>query len=133
MKERVLNVRRFLKFAVVGASGTIVNSLVLYLGYQVGGLPLLLASVLAVETAILNNFIWNNRWTFSQRDFALHRLVRFNIVSLGGLLVNVLTLYALVTGFGIHYLVANLAAIAAAMTLNFVGNVMWTWDSSPQT
>jgi dolichol-phosphate mannosyltransferase len=130
MTDKILDSNRFLKFSAVGLAGTTVNMAVLYLGYQVAGLPLLLASVLAVETAVLNNFLWNNIWTFRQRTFALIRLVKFNLVSLGALTVNVAVLYLLVTMLDLHYLAANLAAIVAATGLNFVGNSLWTWDGA---
>ncbi|MHB1414769.1 MAG: GtrA family protein [Chloroflexota bacterium] len=126
---RVADTRRIAKFALVGVTGMIVNTAVLYLGHDVGQLPLLIASVLAVETAILNNFLWNNLWTFSQRDFTWERLAKFNLVSLGGLVITVTILYALVQWFGLYYLVANLLAISVATGWNFMINSIWTWGS----
>lgn len=116
-----------IRFGVVGATGVVVNNLVLYLLHGVVGWSLIPASVMAVELAILNNFIWNDRWTFSSRDGARYRFLRFNLVSLGGLLINTGVLAALVAATGMHYLVANLVAIAAAMGWNFSANARWTW------
>ena len=115
------------RFALVGASGVVVNTGVLYALHGRAGWPLIPASALAVEAAIFNNFLWNDRWTFKARDGARYRFIRFNLISLGGLLVNTMILAMLVAWAGIHYLVANLFAIAVAMAWNFAANSRWTW------
>ena len=58
---------RFLKFALVGTVGVLVNSVVLIALHAYLGLALVPASAIAVEIAILQNFFWNNRWTFRER------------------------------------------------------------------
>lgn len=118
---------QLIRFAAVGASGVVVNNLVLYLLHGAVGWPLVPASMVAVEVAIVNNFIWNDRWTFSTRDGARYRFLRFNLVSLGGLVINTGVLAALVAATRIHYLLANLVAIGAAMGWNFSANARWTW------
>lgn len=118
------------RFGLVGASGVAVNTGFLYVYHGLLGWALIPASVLAVEAAIVNNFLWNDRWTFSARDKTPYRFFRFNLVSLGGLAVNTLVLALVVTVTRIHYLVANLVAIAAAMAWNFAANSRWTWRSA---
>jgi len=119
--------RRLSKFVIVGGSGVGVNTLVLYCLHQLVGLPVLLASALGVELAILNNYIWNDRWTFRRQRPALSRFLRFNVVSLGGLVVTTSTVWVLTTNFGTHYLVANLLGIGLATAWNFAANLHWTW------
>ncbi len=120
------------KFLVVGGTGVLVNNAALYGLYQVLRLPLVPASTLAVALAIGNNFFFNDRWTFNQRQDAAARgrLVRFSLVSLGGLALTTLTLWALVTYLGVHYLVANLIGIGLATGSNFLANLKWTWSRS---
>lgn len=118
------------RFGVVGASGVAVNSSLLYVFHGMAGWPLIPASAVAVEAAIVNNFLWNDVWTFSERNKTPYRFLRFNLVSMGGLAVNTLVLAAVVSLSGIHYLLANLLAIGAAMTWNFAVNVRWTWRSA---
>lgn len=115
------------RFAVVGATGVVVNNGLLFLLHGFAGWPLIPASVVAVEAAIVNNFWWNDLWTFSDRDRTRYRFLRFNLVSLGGLVINTSVLALLVTVSDIHYLVANLIAIGTAMTWNFAANARWTW------
>jgi len=56
----------FLKFGIVGASGVAVNYGIAYLGY-IAGLSDILSLAIGVEAAILNNFTWNDLWTFRHR------------------------------------------------------------------
>ncbi|MCL4467262.1 MAG: GtrA family protein [Chloroflexi bacterium] len=130
MSRSAITVERFLKFALVGISGLLVNTGVLYLGHEVGGLPLVLASALAVETAIVNNYLWNNLWTFSRRSFTIRQFFRFNLVSLGGLVISVALLYAFVQFFGLYYLAANLLAVGMTTGWNFLLNALWAWGSA---
>jgi putative flippase GtrA len=121
------NAPTLVRFLVVGASGVVVNTLALYVLYQRANLPLVAASALAVELAIVSNFVWNDRWTFQQTGKSSGRFVRFNAVSLGGLLVTAATTWTLVQLAGVNYLVANLAGIGLATACNFMANVHWTW------
>jgi putative flippase GtrA len=127
---RVLNLRRITKFGLVGASGLLVNTVALYLAHEVANLPLLAASILAVELAIISNFTLNNRWTFAARSWSIRRLARFNLISLGGLAITTATLMGLVHVFPLHYLFANLVAVSLASTWNYVVNALWTWGSA---
>jgi dolichol-phosphate mannosyltransferase len=122
------------KFLVVGGTGVVINNAALYTLYQMLRLPLVVASALAVTLAIGNNFVWNDRWTFSTADHAASRgrFLRFSLVSLGGLAITTLALWALVTFLDVQYLVANLIGIALGTGSNFVANTHWTWSGSSE-
>jgi len=95
------------------------------------------AAVVATEVAILNNFLWNDRWTFRDRCAGTgwpQRLLRYNGITLGGLAISVGVLAALLHFFRMHYLVANLVAIGAGVLWNYSVNSWLTWvgDRGPQ-
>jgi putative flippase GtrA len=117
---------RLLKFGLVGGSGAVVNTAILYLLARVLALPLLVSSATAVECAVISNFLLNNRWTFGARGQPLRRFFKFNAMSLGALSVNVLIVW-LLTRSGVYFLAANLAGIAIAMAVNYAGSVAWVW------
>jgi len=121
---------RLSKFLVVGGIGVLVNSFVLFVLFQWGHLPLVIASILATELAIINNFYCNDRWTFKQPHITLSRFARFNLVSLSGLLITTGTLWVLAGHMGLYYLVANLLGIGLATVWNFVVNSLWTWGGA---
>jgi dolichol-phosphate mannosyltransferase len=129
-------VTRLGKFLVVGGTGFVVNNIVLFALYQLLRFPLAVASISAVIVAICNNFVWNDRWTFDQPRSPVSslapRLARFGLVSLASLVVTSVTLWALVTYFGTHYLVANMIAVGAGSGSNFLGNLRWTYRRAAQ-
>lgn len=129
-------VGRFLRFGLVGLSGVFVDMAILYLLHTTLGLPLTRSKILAGEGAIINNFMWNDAWTFadiSQRQQGwgprLKRLLKFNAICLAGLVLNVLVLnvvYNVLFGQRWAYL-ANLIAIAIVTFWNFWLNLKLSW------
>jgi len=117
---------RLLKFGAVGATGVIINTSALYVLSRWLGLPLLLASAIAVELAIVSNFFWNNRWTFACRSSSLVRFAKFNAVSLVGLTLNVTIVWGL-TRTGLYFLIANLVGIGVGVAVNYACSVAWVW------
>jgi len=130
---------RFVRFGVVGASGVVVDMSVLYLMHDPRGLaqPLVASKVVAAQLAIVNNFIWNERWTFADRvrDTTwrdhLVRFLRFELICLVGLGLNVLILQFCARTLGLHYLIANAVAIGAVTIWNFALNLRWNWAPRP--
>ncbi|MBV9170878.1 MAG: GtrA family protein, partial [Chloroflexi bacterium] len=94
----------------------------------------LVSSVLATEAAILCNFALNHTWTFRvsrNGQSVVARLLRFNIVSVGGLALTVLTLFLLKQFAGLNLLFANVLAVGFASVWNYLANRRWTWPVSP--
>jgi putative flippase GtrA len=121
---------RPIRFGLVGVSGVAVNTAILWGLVWGAGLPVLLGSVLATETAILSNFLLNDRWTFRaavRQGSFVRRLLRFNGVALGGMAITTAVLSALTIYGHLHLLLANLLAVGAAMVWNYVVNSRWTW------
>ncbi|MCY7283739.1 MAG: GtrA family protein, partial [Cyanobacteria bacterium CAN_BIN43] len=92
------------------------------------------SAIFAAEFAILNNFFWNERWTFAdvarqQRSTskAFKRLLKFNLVCLMGLILKVLLLNILFNGLGVNAYLANLVAIAIVTVWNFWINLKLNW------
>jgi putative flippase GtrA len=116
-------------FLVVGGSGVLVNSVALHLLYGLLGLPFIVASAVSVELAIVNNFLWNDLWTFARsRGSRARRFARFNTASLVALAITTSSAWLLVHGMGLHYLVANMIGIGLASVCNFATSVCWTWQ-----
>ncbi len=118
-------VMRWLKFNVVGAIGIGVQ-LAILLALKSGlhfNYPL--ATALAVEAAVLHNFLWHERYTWADRvepswRKSLPRLLRFNVTTGGISIVGNLVLMKLLVGeFRFNYLMANCAAIGFCSLLNF--------------
>ena len=121
--------RKIIKFAVVGATGTAINVLALYLLSRWAGLPLAAASALAVELAAVSNYLLNDSWTFARRTPTFRRFAKFNVASLMGLALNVFMLWLLARA-GLYFLAADLAGIAAGFSLNYAFSVSWVWGKA---
>ena len=121
-----LSTGRILKFAVVGGTGVIINTSVLYLLSRWAGLPLVAASALAVELAAISNYLLNDTWTFAVRSPSLRRFAKFNTASLAGLALNVLSVW-LLSRLGLYFLAADLIGIAAGFAANYSFSVGWVW------
>jgi putative flippase GtrA len=121
-----LGTSRILKFAVVGGTGVIINTSVLYVLSRWAGLPLVAASAVAVELAAISNYLLNDTWTFAARSRSLGRFAKFNTASLAGLAINVLSVW-LLTRLGLYFLMADLIGIAAGFAANYAFSVRWVW------
>ena len=123
---------RFVKFCLVGLSGVLVNVGLLWLLTEFAGLFYLASAAISIETSIISNFALNDYFTFSDRRLPgvksfLGRLLKFNLVSLAGLAINMGVLGLLTQVFGIYYLLSNLCGIAVAILWNYLVNTWWTW------
>jgi len=118
--------RRWLKFNLVGAIGIVVQLAVLGILNGVLKLDYLPATALAVEAAVLHNFLWHERFTWADRASvtrrqALLRLVRFNLTTGAvSILGNLLLMRLLVGQAHLPSVPANLASIAGCSLVNFL-------------
>ncbi len=135
-----LRLRQFLRFCLVGGSGVIVDMTVLHwlavgLGWNVS-----FSKVCAAEAALLNNFLWNEVWTFRGaggnveiRRGAVHRLWRFHAICGAGIGLAVLGLHLFHTGLGLDLYLANLLAIGLVTLWNFGLNARFNWRGIGKT
>jgi putative flippase GtrA len=61
-------------------------------------------------------------------SLSLRRFLRFNVVAIAGLAVQLATLWVLIHMAGLHYAVATVAAVSAALVHNFIWHCLWTWQ-----
>ncbi len=131
-------VRRFIKFAVTGGVGLVIDYIVLNILAHVFDVPSPIAIAVAFMCAALNNFIWNRLWVYPESRSQPKRklLPVFMAVNAMGLGINELTLLLLELPlsalFGSAILGLNVTkAIGAAIVMvwNFVVNRLVTFRS----
>ena len=100
------------------------------------GLYYMYSSSVAVELAIISNFLLNEYWTFRDRSSQrpcftrrFRRFVKFNVICALGAILNIATLWVMTEFVGIHYLLSNLAGIGVASLWNFGMNTHITWKT----
>ncbi len=123
---------RFSKFGMVGASGTVINIAVLYVGQEFLLLQITdfherlnYSIALAISLATISNFYWNRRLTWRDRQhevsksalvlFAKYVMAAALSIAIQSLLTKWLALYW-------HYIIANLISIAFASAFNYLAN-----------
>jgi len=123
---------RLLRYCAVGGSGVFVNMAIFAALISVG-IGYLQAGLLAVEAAIVTNFVLNEFWVFAdivkQTGWTglLRRFITFNVLCAGGAALNVAILWLLVELMGQGYLLSHLIGIAMATIWNYGTNANITW------
>ena len=109
---------RFIQFCLVGFSGLFVDLTVFSLLRKGLELGLTRSTILSAEVAIINNFLWNDLWTF--RDISsrqpgkrqrLKRFIKFNFVCLAGVILQTLlvnTFFAIFQKLQLDTTIANI-------------------------
>jgi putative flippase GtrA len=115
---------RWWKFNTVGAVGVAVQLGALALLIQFG-VNYLVATALAVEAAVLQNYYWHTRWTWKGREGSLWRFHLAN--GLLSLISNLVWMRIFTGGLGIPAVPANLLAIALTSTANFLLGDRWVF------
>ena len=142
-RERV----RFVKFAVVGAVGAVLDFAVANLIVYAFGAPLIVGGTISFICAIFNNFTWNRLWTYpdSRSKSPVLQFIQFSVISVLGLVIRVPILkfgepflFRILNRIPIQiplltpdFLAKNLtlaAAIIIVMFWNFFINRYWTYN-----
>lgn len=124
----------FVRFALVGASGTVVN-LGLFAAALDVGLNKYVASAVAIELSIIWNFLLNNYWTFAgrkTRDRTRIKGLKYNLVSLVTLGVSFAT-FSLMSVLVPYFpaVVDQFVGIVPGTLVNYFLNSYWTFRSHP--
>ena len=128
-----LKLFRWLRFNVVGAGGIVVQLVVLTVLTSILKMDYLIATALAVEAAVIHNYIWHERFTWIDRatESSWARFLKFNLsTGLFSILGNVLLMRALVDGAHLNYLISNLMTIATCSIVNFVVADLFVFEES---
>jgi putative flippase GtrA len=125
---------RWWKFNFVGAIGIGVQFAALFFLRSVLKFDYLFATAVAVEAAVIHNFVWHEQFTWSDRvEFSwresLPRLIRFNLTTGAVSIVGNLALMKVMVGQGqMHYLLANGIAIVLCSFANFLVSEEWVFE-----
>lgn len=123
--------KKVFKFGFVGISGILVNMGFLKLLLMMN-IPDYIALFFAIGIAIINNFLWNDIWTFKaspQRAVTSiwQRLISFCTISAGGAIINYSVAILLKQFFGMNIYISNLIGILLGFSWNFLINRRFTW------
>lgn len=122
-------VKEFVKFSLVGASGTLVNLAVYSLAIYMG-LDYIVSATVSFLVAVTNNFYWNFIWTFKGKapgKSIRRKYVSFFLISVLNFGINLLALRYLVDAYMLNKILAQILAIGIASVFNFLLNYLITF------
>jgi dolichol-phosphate mannosyltransferase len=126
--SRTHNWLQLFRFAMVGASGYVVNLAVFAACVHLLAIDYRVSAVIAFVVSVINNFWWNRHWTFNARHgHAMFQGARFFTVSVIAFGFTYVVLVALVSGAGLTKVVAQAIAIIAGTPLSFIGQKLWSF------
>lgn len=119
---------RLLKYAIIGATGTLAHYAVL-IGMVESGMtsdPVVGSGTGAVIGAVINYFL-NYRFTFRSRHSHMSALPKFLIIAAVGVALNTIVMAMLMETTSWNYVVNQLIATALTMLFTFATNSAWTF------
>ena len=127
---------RFVKYGLVGGSGVVVGEATLYFFTDIVGFYYMISAVASLILANLNNFAWNNIWTFKDKGHERPLLLRFGefFVFYGSTAaLDMFLLWFFTSVLGIYYLLSFLVAIIIVSVLRFFLSYMWVWGKGSRS
>ena len=118
---------QFLRFALVGMAATVTTYTVLIVGVEGLHINAVAASVAGYALGVVVNYILNYRYTFSSDQHHHVVIPKFLTVMAVGMFINAVVMYATVNWLGLHYLLAQLAAVAVVLMWSYTANRLWTF------
>ncbi|ANE22365.1 sugar translocase [Denitrobacterium detoxificans] len=115
-------IAQFMKFGVVGVIAFVIDYGLLALLTEVFSVNYLVSATISFTVSVIFNYVASMRYVFTHKEDMSRRreFVIFVILSVIGLLINNLCMWAGVELFGIHYLITKIVATAIVMVWNFV-------------
>jgi len=145
----VSRARHVTRFIAVGALGFAVQITAFAILTTVGQWPWLPATIVAVELAVVHNFLWHDRWTWRDRSGARHpsslaghrgvesrttRFVRFNMTTgLTSIAGNAVLMAVSVGVMRLPGAAANVLAVGTMSVVNFVVSDRWVFPPARPT
>jgi putative flippase GtrA len=110
--------RQFSRFLAVGVATTAVHYGVLIALVEAWNVNPVLATTAGFIAAVFLSYLLNRRYTFDKRPTFGQGLLKYYASVSMGLVINA-GLMALLTGWGVNYLIAQIVASGAALIWNF--------------
>lgn len=119
---------KFLKFCVVGFSGTAIDFGLTWLCKEIFKVPKFLANAIGFVVAATSNYILNRTWTWGSTNEQVGvEYVKFFAVSLIGLGLNTLILYIFNEKLKLNFYLSKVIATGVVMLWNFFANNFFTF------
>lgn len=125
------NQRKLFKFALVGATGAILNLAIIYILTNYVFIWYIVSAIIAIECSIVWNFYLNTKITFNYKFITKFDIFmgafKYHLSSIVGLIINISALFILTEFLRTYYLFSELLAIILAFGMNYLISVRYVW------
>ncbi|MGV6826839.1 MAG: GtrA family protein [bacterium] len=117
----------FSRYVLVGLLSTATHVGVLAMQMEWLDMDILVATVIAFTASLIVSFALNYVFAFRSNSKVIESAIKFTIVCVAGLTLNVLVMEIFVNRVGLHYGFATLVAIVVVTINNFSLHYFWTF------
>ncbi|MDA8365190.1 MAG: GtrA family protein [Gammaproteobacteria bacterium] len=123
-------IRRFIRFALVGASGTLIQYITLWAGVGVLRASPVVASAIGYVFGSISNYGLNYVFTFRSTKSHMAAAPRYFTVLGIGWCLNTGSMAMLVNAIRIDYWLAQIVTTGFGLIWNFLGSHLWAFRES---
>ncbi|MEV5537520.1 GtrA family protein [Saccharopolyspora shandongensis] len=119
--------RSLLLYAVIGASGVLLDYLLFLLLFNAAGLHEQLANAISTTAGITNNFVLNTLFNFRKRDRIAVRFLRFYAVGVAGIALTFVLLQVFSGWLGIDPNLVKAGSLPVVLIFQYSINKKWSF------
>jgi putative flippase GtrA len=121
-------VDKFVKYSLVGILGTIIDFSLLIFQIEILKINLYIATIISFILAATSNHFWNRKFTFNSINPNIKKeYLKFILVSIIGIIINLIFIFIFFDILEIHYIFAKIIATIIVLAWNFLLNYHWTF------
>ena len=120
-------VQQFMKFGVVGLIAFAIDYGLMVALTELAGIDYLISTTISFIVSVVFNYFASMRYVFTHKEGLSRRreFIIFVVLSVIGLGLNDLLMWAGTTGLGISYLIVKIGATAIVMVYNFISRKLF--------
>ena len=124
---RLLN-SSFVKYALVGMVGLVVDMGLFYVFHEMLHLNYILSNIMSSSLAVVNNFILNSIFTFKVKDNLIYRFISFFSIALAGMALSSAMLAVMIDGMHLNSMVAKAISVFIVALIQYYVNKKLTFS-----
>jgi putative flippase GtrA len=118
----------FIKYALVGVVGLVVDMGLFYMFHEVLNINYILSNIMSSSLAVVNNFILNSIFTFKVKDKLLYRFISFFSIALAGMALSSGMLVVLIDGLHLNSMVSKAISVFVVALIQYYVNKKLTFS-----
>lgn len=124
---RLLN-SSFVKYALVGVVGLVVDMGLFYVFYEILHINYIVSNLISSSLAVVNNFILNSIFTFKVKNKLFYRFISFFSIALAGMALSSGMLAVMIDGMHLNSMVSKAISVFFVALIQYFVNKKLTFS-----